>query len=67
MNISPVILHPRPDIAKCHGTESELCERCCRKLAPSAELQWWTGAPEKGGECYLFADVEKYKKLYGAD
>lgn len=49
----------RPDIAKCPGTESDLCERCCRKLAPSAERQAWTEPPMRDGECASFEGCEE--------
>ena len=40
------------DIARCQGTDSELCMLCTRKTAVKSDaVYWWIGAAEQGGEC----------------
>lgn len=38
------------DIARCMGTDAELCKTCSR-LATLDYYGWWIGAQEKEGQC----------------
>jgi hypothetical protein len=62
-------MNPRADIAKCPGAEKPFCEKCVRKLAPSAGIhqRWTQPIFNPKDECTVFAPLEKYAYLFGGE